>query len=161
MGYFDKAFDKLIEFEGGYVNDPDDDGGETKYGISRRTYPDLNIGKLTLCDAREIYYNDFWLVNRYDEISSILIVIKLFDMSANMGARNSHANLQRALMSCGVRLKWDGILGPKTRAATNDTRADLLLVALRSEQASYYERLIASRPEMDKFRSGWMKRAYS
>ena len=44
---FDTAFDRLIGHEGGYVNNPADPGGETKYGISKRSYPSLNIANLT------------------------------------------------------------------------------------------------------------------
>ena len=54
---FDKAFEILIGHEGGYVNHPDDPGGETKFGISKRSYPDVNIAALTLDDSKLIYFN--------------------------------------------------------------------------------------------------------
>ena len=52
---FEDAFDRLISHEGGYVNDPLDPGGETKFGISKRSYPTLDIAALTREDARAIY----------------------------------------------------------------------------------------------------------
>ena len=57
---FDQAFDRLIDHEGGYVFDPRDPGGETKYGISKRSYPALNIKNLDLETAKAIYRKDFW-----------------------------------------------------------------------------------------------------
>ena len=61
MELFDKAMNFVGLMEGGYVNDPIDKGGETKYGISKRSYPNLDIKNLTKEQAREIYYKDFWL----------------------------------------------------------------------------------------------------
>ena len=55
---FKIAFKEIIGVEGGYVNNPNDKGGETKYGISKRAYPNLDIKNLTLKKAEEIYYND-------------------------------------------------------------------------------------------------------
>ena len=57
---FDVAFEKLIGHEGGYVNDARDPGGETKYGISKRAYPDEDIAGLTLERAKQIYRRDYW-----------------------------------------------------------------------------------------------------
>ena len=57
---FLKAFEKVLRHEGGYVNDPLDLGGETKYGISKRSYPHLDIKNLTLDQAKQIYFRDFW-----------------------------------------------------------------------------------------------------
>src|SRR5512137_1244197 len=59
-------FEKALAFvlgpniEGGYSFDPDDPGGETKYGISKRTYPLYNIKNLTLADAKWLYKRDYW-----------------------------------------------------------------------------------------------------
>ena len=55
---FIKSFEEIIGIEGGYVNDPKDKGGETKYGISKRSYPHLDIKNLTLNEAEYIYYNE-------------------------------------------------------------------------------------------------------
>jgi lysozyme family protein len=58
---FDEAFDVLIGHEGGYVNHPGDPGGETKFGISKRAYPALDIKALTLGQAKAIYRRDYWI----------------------------------------------------------------------------------------------------
>ena len=57
---FDLAIPIVLENEGGYVNDPADPGGETKYGISKRSYPALDIKNLTVEQATAIYLRDFW-----------------------------------------------------------------------------------------------------
>ena len=57
---FDEIIDVVLEHEGGYVNDPTDTGGETKYGISKRAYPDEDIKELTVERAKELYKKDYW-----------------------------------------------------------------------------------------------------
>lgn len=60
MSLFPAAFTHVIGIEGGYVNDPNDLGGETKYGISKRAYPKEDIPSLTLERAQELYQRDYW-----------------------------------------------------------------------------------------------------
>lgn len=60
MSQFDQINDRVLAHEGGYVNDPRDAGGETQWGISKRSYPKLNIQALTRPDAVAIYRRDFW-----------------------------------------------------------------------------------------------------
>ena len=76
---------KTIGVEGGYVNDPVDPGGETKYGISKRSYPQVDIKNLTLDGAAEIYERDFWNRMRLSELTSQRIAWKVFDIEVNTG----------------------------------------------------------------------------
>jgi lysozyme family protein len=55
---WDKAIDFVFKWEGGYFDDPN--AGETKYGISKRAYPDLDIATLTPTEAKAIYKSDYW-----------------------------------------------------------------------------------------------------
>ncbi len=57
---FEKSVAFVLRREGGYVNDPNDPGGETKYGISKRSYPDIDIKALTEKQAKGIYRRDYW-----------------------------------------------------------------------------------------------------
>lgn len=84
---FDRAFAIVIGIEAGYVNDPKDQGGETKYGISKRQYPDVDIKNLTIDQAKAIYLRDFWNTHDLDalEYGKALLV---FDVAVNGG---SHA----------------------------------------------------------------------
>ena len=57
---FDEIIDIVLEHEGGYVNDPDDPGGETNFGIAKRSHPDVDIANLTKAGAKEIYKAEYW-----------------------------------------------------------------------------------------------------
>jgi len=81
---FDKALKFVLKWEGGYNNDPRDPGGETKYGISKRSYPELDISKLTLKQAKEIYYQNYWLKCGCDELPYPFNIV-VFDTAVNMG----------------------------------------------------------------------------
>jgi hypothetical protein len=87
---FKKACDDLIDkWEGGYVNDPHDAGGETNMGISKRSYPDVDIRHLTREDAEEIYYRDFWCYPGMDGIPDEDLRAKVFNMGVLMGQRTA------------------------------------------------------------------------
>lgn len=108
---FDAAFERLIGHEGGYVNDPRDPGGETKYGISRRAYPGEDIAGMTLERAREIYRRDYWSPAGCDAVPDG-IKFDLFDMAVNSGVKTAIRTLQRT-----VGTEPDGVLGPVTLQA--------------------------------------------
>lgn len=81
---FEEAVSFVLKWEGGYTNDPNDPGGETKYGICKRSYPTLDIKNLTLDKAKEIYYQNYWLKAGCDELSPPLDII-VFDTAVNCG----------------------------------------------------------------------------
>jgi len=85
---FEKAISFVLEHEGGYSNDPNDPGGETKFGISKRSYPELDISKLTLKQAKEIYYKNYWLKAGCNELPFPFNII-VFDTAVNMGRRRA------------------------------------------------------------------------
>lgn len=101
---FEKAFKYVIANEGSYVFDKNDPGGETKYGISKMAYKSLNIKELTLEQAKEIYWRDYWKAGKIDEISSIFIATQLLDFSLNLGIQGATIVLQRALRAGGIKL---------------------------------------------------------
>lgn len=81
---FERAFASLMVSEGGYVNDPNDPGGETKYGISKKAYPELDIASLTAAQAREIYRRDYWNALELDSRPRSEALC-LFDSAVNHG----------------------------------------------------------------------------
>lgn len=83
-GTFDIAINFVFQKEGGYVNDPDDPGGETNFGISRKSFPNIDIKNLTANEAKSIYREKYWDACGCDDIPSPLDVV-MFDTAVNMG----------------------------------------------------------------------------
>jgi lysozyme family protein len=108
---FERAFERLIGHEGGYANDPNDPGGETKFGISRRSHPGEDIAGMTLERARSIYLRDYWGPAGCDTVPDG-VRFDLFDMAVNSGVKAAIKTLQRAVGETA-----DGILGPLTLQA--------------------------------------------
>lgn len=82
---FNKLIGPLLNREGGYVNDPHDTGGETKYGIAARFNPGIDIKNLTLDKAKDIYYKKYWLASGADKIADPLARELHFDAAINQG----------------------------------------------------------------------------
>lgn len=166
MKPFDKAFEELIGLEGGYVNDPTDRGGETKYGISKRAYPNLNIKGLDLQQAKDIYYRDYWNTKymRLDNISYYPVALELFDTAVNMGVTTASKMLQRALNLMNRNEKnfkdlvVDGWAGEKTMQAYKKVDNKILLKVLNGLQFMRYVEIVTSNPSQERFFNGWMKR---
>ncbi len=159
---FSIAFEELILVEGGYNHDPFDRGGETKYGISQRTYPDLNIKNLTLEGAKDIYRRDYWDALRLDQVESDTISHEMFDTAVNMGVGTAAECAQKAanLLSPGS-LKVDCIFGPKSVAVINQiaTRSVYALFKMMNGyQFMEYVDIIENRPKQVHWIKGWMKR---
>ncbi|GHT94851.1 hypothetical protein FACS1894122_11870 [Alphaproteobacteria bacterium] len=158
---FLKAFEYLMYHEGGYSNNQADAGGETKYGISKRSYPHLDIKKLTQDQARQIYFVDFWLKGKYESINDENVALKVFDLAVNVGISQANKLIQRALRSTGISVVEDGIVGKITLTAINSADSTDLLAALKSEAAGYYRTIANINPSQQTFINGWLNRAYS
>jgi len=178
--YFDVAFRLVMAHEGGYVNNPKDPGGATKYGISLRFFkqftgralPDTDIvgdldgdGDIDADDiklisvglAHQVYRRAWWDKHHYKQIQHRDVAIKLIDFAVNMGQRRAVVNLQRSLRaSTGRRLVEDGVMGQKTLAAINGGDEATVTCGLMCETAGFYRRL-----GEEAFLSGWLNRAYS
>ncbi len=158
---FEHAFLQLMVDEGGYVNDPVDPGGETKYGITKRSYPNVDIKNLTIPQAKVIYYRDFWLPGPYEQIAYAPLAEKVFNSAVNMGSSRAYRLLQDAVNVLGGKLVPDGVLGPKSIVAINKMDGNKVLIQFRVEQANYYHSLVARRPSLGKYIKGWLRRAAS
>ena len=130
MANFKEAIDKVLEHEGGYVNNPLDLGGTTNFGISLRFLQSIDatanietIKNLTLEEAEELYFNHFWLSSNCDKIKSQSIAEKVFDTAVNMGRKVANRFLQSTLNTMifnGKPLVEDGYIG--TDYAVNYTK---------------------------------------
>ena len=149
---FDEVIERVLEHEGGYVNDPTDMGGETNYGITKRFYPNVDIKELTKYQAKEIYKRDYWDRNRVEEIPQELQYI-FFDMCINMGRKTAVKILQMSAVSKGRNIEVDGGMGPATRKAMVGVEID----RVRAYRVKYYADLVTNKPEQNKFYFGWYK----
>lgn len=147
---YDKAFEIVVGLEGGYVNDPRDPGGETKYGISKRAYPDLDIASLTLDQAKQIYRRDYWELCNCGAMPFYLAV-SVFDCAVNQGVETAKKMLQKSL---GV--KEDGVIGPQTLAAMQKASAIDVCSMFMSERALRYVKT----KNFDIYGRGWFKRLF-
>lgn len=104
----DKEFERAVNFtlrpniEGGYSDDPDDPGKETKFGISKKSYPDLDIKNLTIGKAKDIYYINYWLKADCNKLI-FPANIEVFDASV-------HHGVSRALSFYKVSTDWQDYL---------------------------------------------------
>jgi len=146
---------KTIQAEGVYSDEKFDDGGETKYGISKKSYPNEDIKNLTLERAIEIYKRDYYDKLPINKIEDIKIAWKLFDMCVNFGILEGTKILQRAL---GV--KDDGIIGKITLTAINNANYNELMIKIIKEQVKKYTTIVKNNPNKIKFLNGWIERAF-
>jgi lysozyme family protein len=136
---FKLAYAFTSKWEGGYVNDPSDPGGETKYGISKRAYPDVDIKSLTKIEAEKIYYNDYWLKGGCDTMDKDLAIV-YFDACVNAGIGRAKGWLVKAR--------------EKTQGRDDEWCARLF----NQERIAYYNNLVKVKPTLMKFHKGWLNR---
>ena len=154
MANFDKAISKVLKNEGDYVVDPDDSGNETKYGISKRAYPELDIKNLTLQKAKEIYKRDYWDRIKADDIASNSVAYEIFDFAVNSGVITAVKLAQMVLD-----IKTDGIVGKVTLSHLNSIDEEKFIANYKLAKISRYVYLAQRYPKNRKFLLGWIKRA--
>ena len=157
---FEKSFLFILKWEGGYVNDPNDPGGETKYGISKKAYPNLDIKRLTIDDAKEIYYQDYWLKASCDIIEqySGKIAFFHFNASVNLGIKRAIKILQKSITRQGYSLLIDGIIGNQTLSFLKSSNAEWLYDTYCTYISTYYVKLVQQRPKLKIYLRGWLNR---
>ena len=152
---FDEIIEQVLEHEGGYVDDPTDSGGETKYGISKRAYPNEDIKALTVERAKELYKRDYWDRFKVDNLPDRIRHI-YFDMCVNMGGGRATKILQEACNSKNSnKIDVDGGIGKNTIKAS----ANLEDFRLRAYRVMFYAELVMKKPNQMKFWVGWFKRS--
>lgn len=160
---FDSAFKRLLQYEGGYTNDPKDRGnwttgvigkGEckgTKYGISAMAYPDLDIKNLTENQAKEIYKKVYWTDIGLDKLEPCLAV-QVFDAAVQHGTKVSVRLLQEII---GV--NTDGILGAGTLSTIQFLNQKVLSYKYIARRLKYYVSLRV----FTTYGKGWINRMAS
>jgi lysozyme family protein len=159
MASFETAFLFTQNHEGGYANSKTDLGGETKYGISKRQYPNEDIPRLTLERAKFLLHHDYWTPLMAVEIAYQPLANHLYDMCVNAGQEDAVLALQCALVSCDIPITIDGIIGPKTITAANETDGVWLTDRYRVERVKHYLRRIIVNPDQIVNIKSWLRRA--
>jgi lysozyme family protein len=170
----------IVAREGGFVNDPDDPGGATNFGVTihtmRRLGVDLNgdgavdqrdLRQLTQDDAVDIFIQHYFHAPKIAGLPEALHA-SVFDMYVNAGA-NAVKILQRLLRTMGYDIAVDGALGPQSHTAAHDAYArgpKEMVDAYGIARRNYYLRLADQRPASRKYartraggKGGWIKRA--
>ncbi len=171
---------EIVAREGGYVNDPDDPGGATKFGVTihtmRRLGLDLtgdgkitpaDVKKLTRAQAVNLFITHYFVEPRIAGLPAVLQA-SVFDMYVNAGA-NAVKILQRLLIQMGLEVAVDGVIGPQTEAAAQrayDAAPQHLADAYAIARRNYYFAIADRRPASRKYarsraggKGGWIKRA--
>lgn len=145
---FDQAFDRLLGHEGKYVNDPRDPGGETNWGISKRSYPNLDIKSLTREAAKAIYLRDFW--TPVGDSVHPAIKFQVFDFAVNSSIQTAIRKLQSA-----VGVADDGHWGPMSDAAARKQDLNDTLMLFIAERLEFWTGLST----WPTYSRGWARRA--
>lgn len=173
MADFEKAYKMMIVHEGGYVNDPEDSGGETYIGIARekqpewigwtiidlmKKHPDFPASldrKMDLQAEIERFYKViFWDKVGGDQINDQDIANSIFDFAVNAGVSTSVGLAQRVTGS-----SCDGVIGSKTIQAINDFEPDHFIAAFTVEKCRKYLAICRKRTDSRKYFLGWIDRA--
>nr|DAS68711.1 MAG TPA: Lysozyme [Caudoviricetes sp.] len=149
---FQQIFDRVIGHEGGYANDPRDTGGETNWGITKRTARENgylgDMRQMKRVQAFEIYKQAFWQRYQCEHFPSAL-AFQFFDACVNHGAGNAARMLQRA-----VGVLDDGVIGKLTLQAVENQSLNDTLMRLVAERLKFYTRL----SNFNAFGKGWINR---
>lgn len=147
---FESALDFILrpDIEGGYVNDPNDPGGETNMGITKRTYPDEDIKNLTKERASFLYRRDFWDKCRCGELPPGVDLL-VFDISVNQGT-----DIAIRLLQLAINVTVDGIIGPMTLMTANHQQSNLRL-ELNTRRLVRY----GNTKNFNIYGLGWIRRA--
>jgi len=138
--------------EGGYSNNKSDAGGETRWGISKRSYPDLNIKTLTKDRATEIYYNDYWLAMNIERLMDDDLMLLLFCFGVNVGQVTAIMVLQKL-----VGVDDDGMLGSQTARAVREFNGNIV-DEFAKRQKLFYITLAQKQPKQQANLNGWIAR---
>lgn len=165
---FDEAFDYVIKTETSqFTNDPDDSGGPTKWGITKKSFEawvghpvDVSeIKAISEVVARDFYLQQYWQKNACDLMRSQPIAVTIFDTSVLYGTFTSAMITQKVLNRLGTKVVVDGHIGPTTRRWLEMVDSDAFICEFREFLLFRISAIIAASPKDLKYREGWMNRA--
>ena len=150
-----RIIERTIDHEGGYFFHPADPGGETRYGISRRNYPSLDIKRISKEQAVELYRRDIYDPLNLEGIDSARVRFKIFDIAVSAGTSVS-VNMLQGIVGAEV----NGVIDRETTALVNAMNENELLLALLQMQLLHYGDIVSQHPERAMQLKGWILRAF-
>ena len=168
MAKVERLVPHILKFEGGFVDDPDDLGGQTMMGVTLKTYktycrrkgyPQPTVDRLknlSMEQFTDILKTMYWDACKGDEIVNQSVANAVVDWAWHSGTSTAVKEVQRIL---GV--KDDGVIGNTTLAAINSWSPLPLFGQIKQARVAYIERICAARPANNKFKKGWMNRLNS
>jgi len=167
---FEEIIEVVLAHEGGFVDDPDDRGGATNWGVTQAVWEDHLEDEFTSEDVRNftreqaiaLYKEEFWIPSQSEKLPEEIREI-YFDMCVNHGQRNAVKILQTAVNAKGGNIDVDGAIGPNTiREASK-----LKLWEVQVERSGFYWNLVfvgsfyGKRNSQQKFIRGWIRRCFN
>lgn len=175
MTNLDIAFNFLITANEGskYVNDPDDSGGPTRWGVTKKTYERFfghlasedDIRLMPAAVAKQIYAAKYWAPLQCGKIWTLGFAVAFFDTGALYGTGTTAVLIQRALSLSGAPIKLDGVVGDKTIGFLNMVTGGgqatkiSLMHTFHGLLLDHIEAIIVASPKDEKYRRGWTLRA--
>lgn len=173
MADFTQAFQLVIAHEGGYVNDPDDPGGETYKGVARKIHSkwdgwtkidmlkrqqafpanldrDVDLQQ----DIVDFYHLNYWDRIKGDDILNQDIANSVFDFAVNAGVSTSASLAQMV-----IKADTDGVIGPKSLESLNTFDPEHFLAAFTIAKIARYISIVKRRPTSRKYFYGWVCRS--
>lgn len=175
MANYLKCIPVILENEGGLVDNPNDTGGITNFGVSLRFAKDTNdleifdvdndndidrqdIINMTMDRAVEGFKKYFWDKFKLDQEPSDKVALVIFDIAVNHGNGNASSMIQKALVDMGFKIAIDGIVGPKTLAALHQADPDSFIDTILNVRERFYRKIVERRPSQKVFLKGWLNR---
>ena len=174
MADFNVFLPKLLQWEGGFVDNPNDPGGATNRGITLDTFtlyassilgeaPTLdNLKNLSTAQAGQIYKPHYWDKVLGDQINDQGLANVICDFAVNAGIYHAVTTVQTLLISMGFsQVSADGAIGPITLGAINSADPNSLRNSYKQARIAYYNQLVVHNPKLQGFLRGWINRVNS
>ena len=168
----EEMLNTILKHEGGFVNDPDDRGGATNFGVTQATYSEWlgrkatvdEVRRMDIDTAKEIYRANYYFkprINGFPEPSQA----QIFDCAVNHGQKRAIKFVQTVVNLADIELiVVDGLNGPKTMKAAErayEAMGGYFINAIADERIDFYHRIVAHNSSQKKFLKGWLRRANS
>jgi lysozyme family protein len=169
MAQASKLMPHILQWEGGFVNDPDDAGGATNMGVTIATWKRVGWDKdmdgdideqdlrlLVASDALHVFRIHYWDKCRASDILSQSVANAIVDWAYNSGPATAAKKVQEIV---GVTV--DGVIGPKTLTAINAAYPAQLFRKIQASRTAFVEAIVRNKPSQAKFLRGWKNRIAS